>query len=109
MDKITETPKQTEKNGGSVGVETDVRLHWHDVEELAAHILGLGDEYESGDVENELCDKYEISFESFHAIIEKLLPLVDVGESPLSGKWYRGFSKPINEKMREWLLKVGIT
>lgn len=99
--------KETQKAASAASdVETVVRLHWHDVEELASHLLGLGDDYETDDVENGLYDKYEISFESFHAIIEKLLPLVDVGESPLTKKWYRGFSRPVGEKARAWLLKI---
>ena len=97
-------PKNDRESGQ---VETAVRLQWDDVEELAAYLLGLGDDYETDEVESGLYEKYEISPEAFHEIVENLLPLVDLGESPLSGKWYRGFSKPVNEKARAWLLKMG--
>ena len=37
-------------------------------------------------------DHYGITTEDFDAIITDLLPLCDVGNSPLTGKNYRGFA-----------------
>ncbi len=50
-------------------------IHWTEAEELAAKICGLGDDYESDQVEQALFDKYEISFEKFNELIEDLAPL----------------------------------
>jgi hypothetical protein len=64
----------------------------YDAEDLAANILGFGEEYDPEDVEQKLFDEYEISMESFHKLICKLAPMCEVGQSPLSGKKSRGFA-----------------
>ena len=64
----------------------------YDAEELAAKLLGFGDEYEPEEVEQELFDVYEISMDSFHRLISDLAPMCEVGQSPLSGKKSRGFA-----------------
>jgi len=47
-----------------------------------------------------------MDFEAFCSVIRKLLPLCDVGKSPITGKIYRGFSRPENETAKVWLLKM---
>ena len=64
----------------------------YDAEELAANILGFGEEYEPDEVEKKLFDEYEISMDCFHKLICKLAPMCEVGQSPLSGKKSRGFA-----------------
>ena len=64
----------------------------YDAEELAAKLLGFGDEYEPDEVEQKMYDVYEISMESFHKLICGLAPMCEVGQSPLSGKKSRGFA-----------------
>ena len=64
----------------------------YDAEELAANILGFGEEYEPDEVEQKLFDEYEISMDCFHKLICKLAPMCEVGQSPLSGKKSLGFA-----------------
>ena len=44
----------------------------YDAEELAAKLLGFGDEYEPDEVEQKMYDVYEISMEKFHKLICKV-------------------------------------
>jgi hypothetical protein len=78
-------------------------IHWTEAEELAAKICGLGDDYESDQVEQALFDKYEISFEKFNELIEDLVPLCEVGVSPLTDQKYRGFA---DVEQQCWIVKV---
>jgi hypothetical protein len=88
-----------------------VRLHYWDTEELAAYLCGLDyedDNIESDDIENALYEKFEISFDSFHKLCEHLLPMVDVGVSPLTKERYKGFSRIDKNGHGFWLLKVAV-
>ncbi len=67
-------------------------IDWIDAEELAAKVCKLGDEYDSEAVEQALFEMYEISFDKFHELISTLAPMCEVGQSPLSGKKFRGFA-----------------
>ncbi len=69
-----------------------MKIDWIDAEELAAKLCKLGENYDRDAVERALFDKYEISFDSFHTLISDLAPMCEVGQSPLSGKKYRGFA-----------------
>ena len=60
------------------------------IEELVRGIGGLNDEV---DIDNYLYDKFSIEFDGFGKIIRALLPLITVGESPLTKKVYKGFGK----------------
>jgi len=85
-----------------------ISVHWMDAEELAAHILGLDyDQVESDEIEEKIFDKFECSMETFQVIVSHLLPLVDVGKSPLTGEVYKGFSKSISEdgKDKVWIVR----
>ena len=53
----------------------------YDAEELAAKLLGFGDEYEPEEVEQKLFDEYEISMDSFHKLICKLAPMCEVDKA----------------------------
>ena len=55
------------------------------------------DEYE---LENWLFNEYEIDFESFEKLINVLVPLIEVGKSPLTEKIYQGFAVD-----GHWLIK----
>jgi hypothetical protein len=81
-----------------------VSMSWErDIQELAAHILDINDE--DDDYENlidiQLNEQFSIDFDNFSAIIEALLPLITVAESPLTKTRYKGFS--YNDL---WLLKM---
>jgi hypothetical protein len=67
----------------------------YDCEELAAAICGVTDGYESADdtlefAETAMYEKFDISLESFHKIVEHLLPLIVVGKGMVNT--YRGFA-----------------
>jgi hypothetical protein len=77
-----------------------------DIEELACEILGLdSDEVETSEVERLLYEEFEIDFETFQEIINRLLPLIDVGISPLTGERNKGFS---NQGGGCWLVKTKV-
>lgn len=88
---------------------------WMEVEELAAHICGLDpDETNASEVEEALTEQvFNLEngcLEAFHNILDKIVPLIDIGESPTSGTLYRGFSrfdKDLGRKM--WVVKTEIT
>ena len=65
-------------------------VHWIDVEELAREMLNLEDDAE---VEKSLWDTLEVSFESFHKIVERLVHFTPPVKSALAGKTYKGFVK----------------
>lgn len=78
----------------------------YEVEELAAHICGLNyDEVDVSEIDDALMDKFEISFDRFHELIRILLPMIDVGKSPLTKKKYKGFSK-VEGDAALWLVKI---
>lgn len=87
-----------------------IRADWAEVAELACEITGTDEETIYGDfdvLEDHLYEQFNIDFDSFHEIINRLLPLVDVGKSPLSGKFFKGFSK-VEDGMGRWIVKAEI-
>jgi hypothetical protein len=66
-----------------------------DVEELACHITGLDyDEIDADTttIEEKLYEEFGCDLEQFTDIIQRLLPMIDIGVSPLTKKRYKGFS-----------------
>jgi hypothetical protein len=87
-----------------------IKADWAEVAELACEITGTDEEAIYGDfdiLEDRLYEELNIDFDSFHEIINRLLPLVDVGKSPLSGKHFKGFSK-VEDGMGCWIVKAEI-
>ncbi len=85
-----------------------VRVDMFDVEELACKIIGIDyDEIDADTqiIEEKLYEEFEIDLENFANIISRLLPLIDVGESPLTQKVYKGFS---DVKNKCWLVKTEV-
>lgn len=69
-------------------------IGWMGAEELAAVVCGLDeDNYDSGQVEDALYEKFDCSFETFHKIAEALVPLTIPATAALSGQSFRGFVK----------------
>jgi hypothetical protein len=68
-------------------------IDWMDVETLACAALGLGDDAGSSEIENALFDKLDVSFDTFHRIVELLAPLTPPARALLSGKEFHGFVK----------------
>ena len=63
-----------------------------DVEELVRGMFNLDDEI---DIVDFIGEKYEdeVTWNCYCKIISNLLPLIVIGESPLTKKIYRGFGK----------------
>jgi hypothetical protein len=83
-----------------------VRVDSYEVEELACKILGLDyDEIDAGEsiIEEEMVEQLNIDLELFQDIIERLIPLIEVGQSPLTNEVYKGFADTENSM---WLLKI---
>lgn len=80
----------------------------YDVEELACKITGLDyDEIDADEakIEDALQEKFEISIGQFADIVRHLLPLVDVGYSPLTDTRYKGFA---DTEKQMWLVKMEV-
>lgn len=63
-------------------------------EELAMHLTGFDpvyDDFDYDQVEELLYDKYSIDMEPFNKLVGELVNLINVGESPLTKKIYKGF------------------
>lgn len=67
------------------------KMDWIDAEELAAVMLGIGEDYDSEKIEDALFEKFEISFEQFHKVAEALMPFTVAAETAIGGKIYCGF------------------
>lgn len=83
---------------------------YNDVMDLACEITGLNVKKVNNNfslVEDTLLDELNIDFDSFHEIVNRLLPLIDVGESPLTKKRFKGFSK-IEDGMGCWIVRTEI-
>jgi len=87
-----------------------IRVNWMDVEELAAQILNL--DYNSEEVDHDvielaMAEKFNIDLDIFQNIVELLLPLVDVGKSPITNEVFKGFSVLEDEEsgLRRWIIK----
>lgn len=81
-------------------------VHQFEIEELACKILGIDyDEIDSDTeiINEELHNQFETDLDIFRDIVNRLLPLIDVGESPITKKKYKGFSSG-----NSWLTKVPV-
>lgn len=70
-----------------------MKLDWIDIEELAAVICGMDDSDDSDAVEQAVFDKFGISMEQLHKLVEALLPYTIKGVSALTNTAYHGFVK----------------
>lgn len=80
-----------------------------DIMDLAVCVLGLDPdvEYDYDEIEFKIHEKFGCSLEDFCSIVEHLLPLVGMGESPLTKTIYRGFAHDDGSYVR-WLVKEKI-
>ena len=85
-----------------------VRVDFFELEELACKILGLDyDEIDADTsvIEEKMYEELNMDLEMFQEIIERLMPLIDQGESPMTGDIYKGFADVKNQC---WLLKTKV-
>jgi hypothetical protein len=86
-----------------------MNVHRFELEELAAHLVGLNyDDVDYSEIEQKLYEKFNIDSDSFNDLVVALLPMIDVGESPLTGTRYKGFSRPEGKHML-WIVKTEIS
>ena len=75
--------------------------------ELAAHLLGIdenADDFEER-VDDKLYETWGIDYDSFRSLCSSLLPLCEVGQSPITKQIFRGFAVR-EEKYGRWLARV---
>ena len=80
-----------------------------ETEELACHITGL--DYDEIDADEEIIDEklqeeFGCDLQQFTHIIQRLLPMIDVGSSPLTQKRYKGFS---DTEKGMWFVKIDVS
>ncbi len=82
------------------------------IEELAAFLLGRDLDSFADDIgeyeENlweEFYDRFDVEQNAFLRLIEALVPLIEVGKSPLTEKIYKGFA---NTEKKFWLVKIEV-
>lgn len=83
-------------------------IHPFEIEEFACKLVGLDyDEIDADTqiIEEHLYEKFGMNLEQFYELISILLPMIDVGESPLTGKIFKGFADFENEC---WLIKIQV-
>ncbi|MDA8361967.1 MAG: hypothetical protein M0Z44_08270 [Gammaproteobacteria bacterium] len=71
-----------------------------DYEELVRHLCGIPEDDETADLDSACLEKFEVDFPQFCKIVETLMPLTAVGQSPLTGNTYQGFANG-----NRWLAK----
>ena len=82
------------------------------IEELACMILGIEydiferDKNKEEKIEQILIDRMNIDLDTLYSIVKKLLPLIEIGESPLTGTCYKGFVKRLNNSGGTWLARI---
>lgn len=83
--------------------------HHYDIEELACKILGLDyDEIDADTdiIEYKISDEFNIDLDIFQDIVNRLLPLIDVGTSGITEQKYKGFS---DVKNKRWIVKTEVS
>jgi hypothetical protein len=81
-----------------------LKLDEFDVMDLAGYICGLNEDA----IEDALQEQFGITLTGFAALMTKLLPMVDIGVSPLSQERFKGFSIALGGDKRQFLLKEKI-
>ena len=68
-----------------------VKIHPIDLEEVMVYMTGKREEYEADnnfDIHQEFLGKYEITSEQLENILSIILPMVDIGVSPITNERY---------------------
>lgn len=88
--------------------EAKIKLDRFDVEELACKIVGL--DYDEIDADEEVIEdameqKFGCDLEKFADMVSLLMPMIDIGESPMTKKRFKGFS---DTEKQMWFVKMEI-
>ena len=68
--------------------------HW-DVEELVCYIMEVdqdADDYDYCELEEKFYEQFDCGIDSLHEILRVLIPMVDVGKSPITEEVFKGLS-----------------
>jgi len=84
-----------------------------DVEEidccdLAAYLIGMSDYEDDEEVWDAFYEEYNIEPDVFTRLIGELLPLINIGTSPLTENAYKGFMEPIKDGLGLFFVKMEI-
>jgi len=85
-----------------------VKIHPIDLEEVMVYMTEKREEYEvhdNFDIHQEFFDRYEITSEQLENILSIVLPMVDVGSSPLTNEKYLFLA---DKEKGEALLKISL-
>jgi len=85
-----------------------------DIQKLAAYLCGLDPETATTDeveeaLQTSMFEMDESCLSTFHSIIEKLIPLIEIGDNPLRDTVYKGFARREKYGQRVWLTKDEIS
>ena len=77
-------------------IPKNIPVSWIDVEELAAKVLGVHEQYENstidrGDLEDAIYERFDCSMEAFEGIVSALMPYTVLSKSELSDSYRIGF------------------
>lgn len=84
------------------------RISTIEVEELACYLTKLDyDEIDANEViiDENLQEVYGTTLDEFTDLISALLPLIDVGSSPLTNERYKGFADKLKQM---WYVKIKV-
>ncbi len=76
------------------------------IEELIAKVCGVDVDENFENLDEILWDKFEIDYSNFERLVNKLLPLCEVGKSPLTGIKSRGFA---DTKEQRWIMRIEVS
>ena len=76
------------------------------IEELIAKVCGVDVDENFDNLDEILWDKFEIDYSNFERLVNKLLPLCEVGQSPLTGIKSRGFA---DTKDHCWIMRIEVS
>lgn len=85
-----------------------VKINPIDLEEVMVYLVEKRDEYENDnnfDIHQEFYEKFEVTSEQFEKLLSLLIPMIDIGVSPLSNKRYLMLADKENDTA---LLKVAL-
>jgi hypothetical protein len=84
-------------------VDVNEKFDSLDIQRLAAHILDIDENEDDFDelVESNIKFQFGLDLDQFEDLITALVPLITVGESPITKTLYKGFAHDIY-----WLLKT---
>ena len=68
------------------------------IEELASYILGVDADENFEDLDDLLYDEFQTDLHHLELIVDKLMPMIAVGGSAITGNLYKGFAD-IKNKM----------